>query len=103
MAALGFVYGPLAGGLIATLGSFLSGALAANVVREPSIQTSVEISNCRWLQAPATTLIEQAASSGSAACFASSPSSTIRTISPTRLDLRPILARVHDHALDQPV
>ena len=28
MAALGFVYGPLAGGLIATLGSFLSGALA---------------------------------------------------------------------------
>jgi uncharacterized membrane protein YdjX (TVP38/TMEM64 family) len=28
MAALGFVYGPVAGGLIATLGSFLSGALA---------------------------------------------------------------------------
>jgi uncharacterized membrane protein YdjX (TVP38/TMEM64 family) len=28
MAALGFVYGPLAGGLIATLGGFLSGALA---------------------------------------------------------------------------
>ena len=28
MAALGFLYGPLAGGLIATLGSFLSGALA---------------------------------------------------------------------------
>jgi uncharacterized membrane protein YdjX (TVP38/TMEM64 family) len=28
MAALGFVYGPIAGGLIATLGSFLSGALA---------------------------------------------------------------------------
>jgi uncharacterized membrane protein YdjX (TVP38/TMEM64 family) len=28
MAALGFIYGPLAGGLIATLGSFLSGALA---------------------------------------------------------------------------
>jgi uncharacterized membrane protein YdjX (TVP38/TMEM64 family) len=27
MAALGFVYGPLAGGLIASLGSFLSGAL----------------------------------------------------------------------------
>jgi uncharacterized membrane protein YdjX (TVP38/TMEM64 family) len=27
MAALGFVYGPVAGGLIATLGSFLSGAL----------------------------------------------------------------------------
>jgi uncharacterized membrane protein YdjX (TVP38/TMEM64 family) len=28
MAALGFVYGPVVGGLIATLGSFLSGALA---------------------------------------------------------------------------
>jgi uncharacterized membrane protein YdjX (TVP38/TMEM64 family) len=28
MAALGFIYGPIAGGLIATLGSFLSGALA---------------------------------------------------------------------------
>ena len=28
MAALGFVYGPVAGGLTATLGSFLSGALA---------------------------------------------------------------------------
>jgi uncharacterized membrane protein YdjX (TVP38/TMEM64 family) len=28
MAALGFVYGPLAGGLIATIGGFLSGALA---------------------------------------------------------------------------
>jgi uncharacterized membrane protein YdjX (TVP38/TMEM64 family) len=28
MAALGFVYGPLAGGLIATLGGFLAGALA---------------------------------------------------------------------------
>jgi uncharacterized membrane protein YdjX (TVP38/TMEM64 family) len=28
MAALGFIYGPVVGGLIATLGSFLSGALA---------------------------------------------------------------------------
>jgi uncharacterized membrane protein YdjX (TVP38/TMEM64 family) len=28
MTALGFIYGPVAGGLIATLGSFLSGALA---------------------------------------------------------------------------
>lgn len=28
MAALGFIYGPVAGGLIATFGSFLSGALA---------------------------------------------------------------------------
>ena len=33
MAALGFVYGPLAGGLIATLGSFLSGALAYMLCR----------------------------------------------------------------------
>ena len=33
--------------------------------------------------APATTFTEQAASLGSAACFASSPSSTILTISPT--------------------
>ena len=35
MAALGYIYGPLTGGLIATLGSFLSGALAYLL--------------CRWL------------------------------------------------------
>jgi uncharacterized membrane protein YdjX (TVP38/TMEM64 family) len=39
MAALGFVYGPIAGGLIATLGSFLSGALAYLL--------------CRWYGRPA--------------------------------------------------
>jgi uncharacterized membrane protein YdjX (TVP38/TMEM64 family) len=33
MAALGFVYGPIVGGLIATLGSFLSGALAYTLCR----------------------------------------------------------------------
>jgi uncharacterized membrane protein YdjX (TVP38/TMEM64 family) len=33
MAALGFVYGPLAGGLLATLGGFLSGALAYSLCR----------------------------------------------------------------------
>ena len=39
MAALGFVYGPVAGGLIATLGSFLSGALGYLL--------------CRWFGRPA--------------------------------------------------
>lgn len=39
MAALGFVYGPVIGGLIATLGSVLSGALAYLL--------------CRWLGRPA--------------------------------------------------
>jgi uncharacterized membrane protein YdjX (TVP38/TMEM64 family) len=39
MAALGFVYGPLAGGLLATSGGFLSGALAYLL--------------CRWLGRPA--------------------------------------------------
>ena len=39
MAALGYIYGPLSGGLIATLGSFLSGALAYLL--------------CRWLGRPA--------------------------------------------------
>jgi uncharacterized membrane protein YdjX (TVP38/TMEM64 family) len=39
MAALGFVYGPVAGGLIATAGSFLSGALAYLL--------------CRWFGRPA--------------------------------------------------
>jgi len=39
MAALGFVYGPVAGGLIATLGSFLSGGLAYLL--------------CRWCGRPA--------------------------------------------------
>jgi uncharacterized membrane protein YdjX (TVP38/TMEM64 family) len=33
MAALGFVYGPVAGGLIATLGGFLSGALGYQLCR----------------------------------------------------------------------
>jgi uncharacterized membrane protein YdjX (TVP38/TMEM64 family) len=39
MAALGFIYGPLGGGLIATLGGFLSGALGYLI--------------CRWFGRPA--------------------------------------------------
>ena len=39
MAALGFIYGPLTGGLLATLGGFLSGALAYQL--------------CRWFGRPA--------------------------------------------------
>ena len=47
------------------------------------VHTAAVSSRSRWLRAPATTLTEQAASASSAACFASRPSSTIRTISPT--------------------
>jgi hypothetical protein len=46
-------------------------------------------------------LTEQAASVGSAACFAFSPSSTIFTISPHDLDLQSVLGGVDHHALDQ--